>query len=169
MKRPAHESIASLDPESAAYADLVAGRLKTILGHNLVGVYLHGSAVLGDFSRERSDIDILAVSHHDLSPQEKRAIADQLSSASLPYPVGGELEFHVVDREGLSGSLDAPPFELRARSHIEEPALVDAAIEHRRGQTEVHPDGPLKRTRTNRTFSRRSNGGELVRGLKELP
>ena len=244
MKRPIHKVIAALDPECAAYADLVAGRLKTVLGDNLVGVYLHGSLVLGDFSRERSDIDIMAVSDRHLSPEEKRAVADQLSSASLPCPVG-ELEFHIVDSDGLGGSLAAPPFELHiatdrsgvpdrvvdgqghvgdpdlvmhfavlreyghalsgpraaeifpripherlvrafadelrwaeenasptyqllnacrawrfleegvlcskteggewARSHMEEPALVDVAIDHRRGQTEIHPDGPKVR------------------------
>jgi streptomycin 3"-adenylyltransferase len=100
MNDPTHEATASLDRESSAYADEMAGRLQTILGDNLVGVYLHGSLVLGDFSRERSDIDIMAVSDHALSPEQKRAVADQVSSASLPCPVG-ELEFHVVARDGL--------------------------------------------------------------------
>ncbi len=45
----------SLDRESALYARDIADRLEAILGKDLIGVYLHGSAVLGDFSRSRSD------------------------------------------------------------------------------------------------------------------
>lgn len=101
----------SLDPESAAYANDVTHRLEAILGDSLVGVYLHGSGVLGDFSRERSDIDILAVAEHSLSDGDKRAVARQLSSASLPSPAGG-LEFHIVESRVLSSPVDAPPFEL---------------------------------------------------------
>lgn len=101
----------SLDPASAAYANEVTRRIQAILSGNLVGVYLHGSGVLGDFSRERSDVDILAVVEHSLSDGDKRAVAKQLSSASLPSPVG-ELEFHIVERRVLTNTPDAPPFEL---------------------------------------------------------
>ena len=42
---------------------------KDILGNNLVGVYLHGSAVMGCFNEKTSDIDLLVVIHHDMTKQ----------------------------------------------------------------------------------------------------
>ncbi|HJW82735.1 MAG TPA: hypothetical protein VJ754_00380, partial [Anaerolineae bacterium] len=40
--------------------DLLAG-LHTILGENLVGVYLHGSLALGCFNPAQSGVDLLVV------------------------------------------------------------------------------------------------------------
>jgi predicted nucleotidyltransferase len=101
----------SLDAESAAYAAEVARRLQTVLADNLVGVYLHGSAVLGDFARDQSDIDVIAVSKQSLSVEQKQALAHQLSSTSLPVPVR-ELEFHLIARDSISDDTHAPPYEL---------------------------------------------------------
>lgn len=101
----------SLDEESAAYAAEVASRLREVVGDNLVGVYLHGSAALGDFSRDQSDIDVVAVTEQSVSDEQRRAVADKLSSKSLPVPVR-ELEFHLVTRKAMSDNPDAPAFEL---------------------------------------------------------
>ncbi|MGW4461390.1 aminoglycoside adenylyltransferase domain-containing protein [Micromonospora sp. NPDC004704] len=43
------------------YARQVATVLRTLPGTDLVGLYLHGSAVLGGFSPAHSDVDLLAV------------------------------------------------------------------------------------------------------------
>ncbi len=32
-----------------------------ILGDNLIGIYLHGSAVMGCYNKQKSDIDLLVV------------------------------------------------------------------------------------------------------------
>src|SRR5919201_5713978 len=56
----------SLDPHTAAYVRDLAERLRMALGNKLAGVYLHGSAVLGDFVRARSDLDLVAVSEGPL-------------------------------------------------------------------------------------------------------
>jgi aminoglycoside phosphotransferase (APT) family kinase protein len=116
----------SLDPESADYATELTKRLRAILGASLVGVYLHGSAVLGDFSRRRSDIDVLAVSARPLSAEEQSAVREQLSSASLPCPATG-LEFHIVRLDTLSEVGGAPPFEvhLSTESRAGRDRLVD--------------------------------------------
>jgi hypothetical protein len=47
------------DPE-AVLADLTTG-LMDALGRDLLGIYVHGSLVFGDFAAGRSDIDVLAV------------------------------------------------------------------------------------------------------------
>ncbi|MBQ8846878.1 MAG: nucleotidyltransferase domain-containing protein, partial [Lachnospiraceae bacterium] len=49
---------------------------KAILGDNLVGVYLHGSAAMGCYNDEKSDIDLLVVIHNDMSDEEKRRYMD---------------------------------------------------------------------------------------------
>lgn len=41
--------------------DLLADRIAAALGENLVGLYVHGSYVAGDFEPARSDLDLLAV------------------------------------------------------------------------------------------------------------
>jgi predicted nucleotidyltransferase len=101
----------ALDPESAEYAHQVTERPRAALGEKLVGVYLHGSAALGDFLRGQSDIDVVAVSDGPLTDQEAGAVVERLSSESLPCPARG-LELHVVDRNTLEEALDPPPFEL---------------------------------------------------------
>ncbi len=92
------------------YLEEVTERLKELLGPDLVGVYLHGSIVLGDFSEGRSDVDVVAVSSRSLSPEEKKAIAERLSQGALPCPATG-LEFHVLCRGDIAPR-KAPPFEL---------------------------------------------------------
>ena len=46
-------------------------RSREILGGRLVGVYLHGSAAMGCFNEQKSDIDLLTVVK-DAVPEEVR-------------------------------------------------------------------------------------------------
>ena len=92
------------------YLKEVTESLNELLGADLVGVYLHGSAVLGDFSESRSDVDVVAVSWKSLSPEEKDAIVERLSQEALPCPATG-LEFHLLARADIAPR-KAPPFEL---------------------------------------------------------
>jgi len=105
------ETRISLDRESADYVVSVHDRLRSVLGTDLVGVYLHGSGVLGDFSRARSDIDIVAVSDRALSSEEKQRVFTDLSAASLRCPATA-LELHVVDGASLKRLVKKPSFEL---------------------------------------------------------
>ena len=43
---------------------------RKILGDNLTGIYLHGSAAMGCFNPKESDIDLLVVVKDALSPGE---------------------------------------------------------------------------------------------------
>jgi len=45
-------------------------QMQRILGKKLVGLYLYGSLVTGDFDREISDIDLLAILSSDINDQE---------------------------------------------------------------------------------------------------
>jgi hypothetical protein len=89
----------------------VTERLRATLGDKLLGVYLHGSAVLGDFVRERSDVDLVAVTDGQLTDEESNLVAERLSSEALPSPACG-LELHIVDRGTLEKLAEPPPFEL---------------------------------------------------------
>lgn len=105
------DAAVSLDPKSAGYTHELTKRLSATLGNRLLGVYLHGSAVLGDFVRERSDVDVVAVSNGPLTKDEINALAVRLSSACLLSPARG-LELHVVDRSTVEELVEPPPFEL---------------------------------------------------------
>jgi hypothetical protein len=101
----------TLDPRSAGYVSTVGRRLATILGPELVGFYLHGSAVLGGFTRARSDVDLLAVTATGLAADAKRRIADALSPRALPCPAAG-LELSVVTLASAMAPAPTPAFEL---------------------------------------------------------
>ena len=107
-----------LDEAGQAYAKDVDRRLTEILGDDLVGVYLHGSPVLDDFSPRRSDFDLVAVCELALTPETKQLIMERLSSEALPCPATG-LELHVVRRDTLRQLIDPPPFELHIATETE--------------------------------------------------
>jgi len=50
--------------------DTLLSRIHLILGDNLTGLYLYGSLVTGDFDHDISDIDLLAITSSDLTPDE---------------------------------------------------------------------------------------------------
>lgn len=56
------------------------------LGGSLVGLYVYGSFVVGDFDAERSDIDLLAVTRDLLSSETEHAIAEMHGSLARCYP-----------------------------------------------------------------------------------
>jgi len=92
---------------------LVKG-IRAVLGENVVGTYLHGSAVLGGL-RPRSDIDVIVVTERPMTPDERRGLIDVLLRLSgKPRPI--ELDV-VVQSEirpwRFPPRLDFHYFELR--------------------------------------------------------
>jgi predicted nucleotidyltransferase len=91
---------------------LVRG-VREILGVELLGAYLHGSAVLGGL-RPRSDIDVIVVAKRRTSRAEKRALVDLLLSLS---GVGGStgpprpIEFDLVVQSEIRPWRYPPPFD----------------------------------------------------------
>src|SRR5690242_15577369 len=57
-----------------AILDLLLAGIQKILGNKLVGFYLYGSLVIGDFDLESSDIDLLAATSSDLDETEFDAL-----------------------------------------------------------------------------------------------
>ncbi len=100
-----------MDTLSERYAQDAACALAALLGSQLVGVYLHGSAVLGGFDARRSDVDIVAVTDGPMTAAQQAAATDALSDHSLPCPAHG-LELSVVTTEVAKHPTAEPAFEL---------------------------------------------------------
>ncbi|MBQ8821778.1 MAG: DUF4111 domain-containing protein [Lachnospiraceae bacterium] len=84
---------------------------RQILKDNLTGIYLHGSAVMGCFQAERSDIDLLIVVKDGLSKETKRQYMDMVVALNERAPKKG-LELSIV-RECVCNPFVYPtPFEL---------------------------------------------------------
>ena len=95
---PEHVSLQTSDRQQI---EAIVASLYEVLREDLVGAYLHGSAVL-DGLRPRSDIDVMAVSARRSAPDQKRRLVGRLleisgrdPAASPPRPV--ELTIVVLD------------------------------------------------------------------------
>jgi hypothetical protein len=67
-------------PQVNEILDILIIRLKNILGEKLVGLYLDGSLVWGDFDPNISDIDLLAAVSSDINDQEFAALKEMHES-----------------------------------------------------------------------------------------
>lgn len=86
-------------------------RSKKILKDNLTGIYLHGSAVMGCFNPQKSDLDLLIVVDHSLPDPVKKEYMDmviELNSLSLAKGI----EMSIVLREVCKPFVYPTPFEL---------------------------------------------------------
>ena len=86
-------------------------RSKTILRENLVGIYLHGSAVMGCFNPSKSDIDLLVVVNDPIPDAVKKAYMDMVVELNAYAPAKG-IEMSIVTRDVCSPFLYPTPFEL---------------------------------------------------------
>ena len=68
-----------------------------ILGNNLAGIYLHGSAVMGCFNEKKSDIDLLVVTHNDLSTEDKLRYMDMMVEVNDLAPSKG-IELSIIKK-----------------------------------------------------------------------
>ncbi|MBP3618420.1 MAG: DUF4111 domain-containing protein [Lachnospiraceae bacterium] len=92
---------------------------KAILDDNLVGVYLHGSAAMGCYNDEKSDIDLLVVIHNDMSDEEKRRYMDMVVELNTYAPTKG-IELSIVKKSICKPFVYPTPFELHfSVAHLE--------------------------------------------------
>jgi predicted nucleotidyltransferase len=73
--------LAKLAADDLAQLDRVVSLLRDVVGSDLLGAYLFGSAVLGGL-RHESDLDVLALSRRPTTRAEKQAIVDRLLAIS---------------------------------------------------------------------------------------
>ncbi len=83
----------------------------SILGTNLVGIYLHGSLAMGCFNFESSDIDFLVIVSDKIDRTQKKKIIASILKMSDIAPEKG-LEMSVLLEKELSDFKYPTPFEL---------------------------------------------------------
>ena len=84
---------------------------QNILGDNLVGIYLHGSAVMGCFNEKKSDIDLLIVVDTALSNEIKHRYMDMVVELNTYAPEKG-IELSIVRKKVCKPFIYPTPFEL---------------------------------------------------------
>ena len=92
---------------------------RSILQDNLVGIYLHGSAVMGCFNPRKSDIDLIIVVERPLTDAVKRAYMDMVFRYSALGPAKG-IEMSIVLRKVCKPIVYPTPYELHfSTGHLE--------------------------------------------------
>ena len=86
-------------------------RSKDILKENLVGIYLHGSLVMGCFNPEKSDIDLIIVVDDKMPDITKKAYMDMIVDLNSYAPAKG-IEMSIVRKEVCDPFVYPTPFEL---------------------------------------------------------
>jgi len=95
-------------------ADLLSHFTETaahVLGDNLVGIYLHGSAAMGCFNPAKSDLDLLLVVKEEIPDPVKMKFMDQVVIFHEKGPAKG-MELSIVRREVCKPFVYPTPFEL---------------------------------------------------------
>ena len=92
---------------------------RNILGDDLVGVYLHGSAVMGCFNPAKSDLDLLVVVESEPEDTVKRRYMDMVLRLDAGAPAKG-LELSVLRRRDCAPFVHPTPFVLHySRAHLD--------------------------------------------------
>ncbi len=84
---------------------------KEILGDNLVGIYLHGSSVMGCFNPKKSDLDLIIVVNWKMDDSSKRAVMDMVTMLNESGPAKG-IEMRIVTKDSCKPFIYPTPFEL---------------------------------------------------------
>ncbi len=84
---------------------------KEILQENLVGIYLHGSAVMWCFNPAKSDLDLIVVVKESMSDADKRVYMDMVVDINSKGPAKG-IEMSVVKQSVCNPFIYPTPFEL---------------------------------------------------------
>ena len=84
---------------------------KEILRDNLVGVYLHGSAVMGCYNPAKSDIDLIVVVKDSIEDKVKKSFMDMVVELNEKGPAKG-IEMSIVKQGVCKPFIYPTPFEL---------------------------------------------------------
>ena len=107
MKLSAYKGMESYDK----VIDQFTQKSMEILGENLVGVYLHGSAVMGCFHPKKSDLDFIVVVKDAVSDVNKKVFMEMVTKLNAQGPEKG-IEMSIVKREVCDPFIYPTPFEL---------------------------------------------------------
>jgi SAM-dependent methyltransferase len=92
--------------EVVAITDRLRARMADILGDQLLGLYLFGSAVTGSYENGISDVDLLAVLYTDLSDRDAAALASMHAHISAEAPEWSDrVEVAYAGSDALAASM----------------------------------------------------------------
>ena len=84
---------------------------KKVLGDNLTGVYLHGSAVMGCFNPEKSDLDLILAVQNTVPDAVKMEFMENAVKLNEEAPQNG-FEWSIVKRDACKPFVYPTPYEL---------------------------------------------------------
>ena len=73
-----------MDIRAERLIETIVNDLQTILGENLIGIYLHGSLAFGCFHWETGDIDIVVVTENEPGLEQKKAVIEKMMLYKAP-------------------------------------------------------------------------------------
>ena len=82
-----------------------------ILKDNLVGIYLHGSAVMGCYNPAKSDLDLIVVVKEHMTDADKKTYMDMVVELNSKGPAKG-IEMSIVMQNACKPFVYPTPFEL---------------------------------------------------------
>ena len=100
-------------------------RSQKILREDLAGIYLHGSAVMGCFNPEKSDVDLIVIVSRALAEETRRAFMEMIVELNAQGPAKG-IEMSIVTKDVCRPFVYPTPFELHfsaghLRWYLEDP------------------------------------------------
>jgi Domain of unknown function (DUF4111)/Nucleotidyltransferase domain len=92
-------ALVRIPTEISALLEELTAALPTILGENLVGIYLYGSLTQGAFNPERSDVDCIVVTQHELTDLQFTQLDAWFAHAAAanPWVVRLQISFLIRD------------------------------------------------------------------------
>jgi streptomycin 3"-adenylyltransferase len=102
---------AELEENMERAIDEFVKRAKEILQDNLTGIYLHGSAVMGCYNPEKSDLDLIVVVNEPMTDEVKRRFMDMVVEVNQEGHEKG-IEMSVVTKSVCKPFVYPTPFEL---------------------------------------------------------
>ena len=103
-----------MDSELHSYKSLLetfVAESNRILDKNLVGIYLHGSAAMGCFNPNKSDLDLIVIVKHEPSNADKRSFMDMVVALNQHAPAKG-IEMSMVRECFCNPFIYPTPYEL---------------------------------------------------------
>ncbi len=115
-------------PDSvAAYARLVTRAALAAADDHLSAVYVHGSAVLGGWTPDRSDVDILLVADDEVGSARLESVGRALADTAGACPSGKGLESSVVLASEAAAPRPPWPYLLHVTTGTEGTRIVEGA------------------------------------------
>lgn len=118
MNAPRAQSLADADRDVRQYLIRIAGTLGDVLGDALSGLYLHGSLATGAFHRERSSVDLLALTSRRLTVRERDQVARALVLLSGARPLRRDIDVFVVQERFARSYRHPMPYEVHYKSEL---------------------------------------------------